>query len=185
MIMKLNFLLKDEIYSKEDILSAALIIHPNKIDKYWLKMEELTMVFEEWSNFIQLENPILDEFGNQYWDSEWYYMAQRVDNIEIKKMIAFCSIGQWLSKKSAYLKQDMLETDLKKRINFMKKAIKQKFDNNQKLKELLIATWDREIIEYTYWLDITFGVDSVTNKWKNILWKLLMEYRDDYKWLSI
>jgi predicted NAD-dependent protein-ADP-ribosyltransferase YbiA (DUF1768 family) len=63
----------------------------------------------------------------------------------------------------------------------MRNAIREKFDNNLELKQELLSTWDKEIIEYTYWGDVRFGINQDTLKWKNILWKLLMEYRDNNK----
>jgi predicted NAD-dependent protein-ADP-ribosyltransferase YbiA (DUF1768 family) len=63
----------------------------------------------------------------------------------------------------------------------MRNAIREKFDNNPKLKEELLNTWNKLIIEYTYWRDIRFWIDQETLRWMNILGKLLMEYRDDIK----
>ncbi len=171
-------LLNEEHFSKEDIKDAALIMHPGW-KWYNIKAEEISQIFEEWSNFTPLENPIEDEFGNEFWDSEWYYMAQRTDNLETKKMIAFLSIWHWLAKKSAKLYP--LEKDEIKKIEFMRKAIKNKFDWNCKLKEKLMNTKDKTIIEYTYRKDTFFGIDQNTLKWKNILWKLLVEYRNSNK----
>ena len=74
-----------------------------------------------------------------------------------------------------------LEQDEEKRIEFMRNAIREKFDNNLELKSELLKTWDKEIIEYSYRWDIRFWIDQNTLKWKNILWKLLMEYRDNNK----
>ena len=48
------------------------------------------------SNFEQLENPIIDEFGNIYWNSEGYYMSQRTDDLDIK---SFNSINRLLRLK--------------------------------------------------------------------------------------
>jgi predicted NAD-dependent protein-ADP-ribosyltransferase YbiA (DUF1768 family) len=61
----------------------------------------------------------------------------------------------------------------------MRNAIREKFDNNPKLKEELLNTWNKLIIEYTYWRDIRFWIDQETLRWMNILGKLLMEYRDN------
>jgi predicted NAD-dependent protein-ADP-ribosyltransferase YbiA (DUF1768 family) len=63
----------------------------------------------------------------------------------------------------------------------MRNAIREKFDNNPKLKEELLNTWNKLIIEYTYWRDIRFWIDQETLRWMNILGKLLMEYRDNIK----
>lgn len=171
-------LLQEEQFSKEDIQDAAIIMHPNG-KWYNIKAEEISQVFEEWSNFSHLEKPIEDEFGNEFRDSEWYYMAQRTDDPEIKKMIAFLSIWHGLARKTRQLYP--LEQDETKRIEYMRKAIKNKFDKNPTLKEKLMSTWDKQIIEYTYRKDTFFGIDQNTLKWKNILWKLLMEYRDSNK----
>ncbi len=171
-------LLQEEQFSKEDIQYAAIIMHPNA-KWYNIKAEEISQVFEEWSNFTALESPIEDEFGNEFRDSEWYYMAQRTEDLEIKKMIAFLSIWHGLAKKSTQLYP--LEQDEIKRIDYMRKAIKNKFDKNPTLKGKLMGTWNKEIIEYTYRQDTFFGIDQNTLKGKNILWKLLMEYRDSNK----
>jgi predicted NAD-dependent protein-ADP-ribosyltransferase YbiA (DUF1768 family) len=61
----------------------------------------------------------------------------------------------------------------------MRNAIREKFDNNPKLKEELLNTWNKLIIEYTYWRDVRFWIDQETLRWMNILGKLLMEYRDN------
>ena len=173
-----KYLLHEEQFSKEDIQNSATIMHP-KSEWYNITAEEVAQVFEEWSNFTALEKPITDEFGNEFRNSEWYYMAQRTDNLEIKKLIAFLSIGYGLAKKASQLYP--LEQDEIKRIEYMRKAIKHKFDNNPKLKEKLMNTWDKVIIEYTYREDTFFGIDQKTLRWRNILWKLLMEYRNENK----
>jgi len=59
-----------------------------------------------------------------------------------------------------------LEQDEKKRIEFMRNAIREKFDNNPELKPELLATWNKEIIEYTYWWDTRFWIEQNTLKWK-------------------
>jgi ribA/ribD-fused uncharacterized protein len=173
-----NQLLQEKIYTNQEIGKAALIIHPKNIEKYELKAEEIAMIFEEWSNFTHLQNPIIDEYGNEYRDSEWFYMAQRIEDSEIKRMIAFCSIGHGLSKKAAYKYKEYMNTNTIDRIEYMRNAIKEKFDKNPKLKELLLSTKNREIIEYTYRWDKFFWISHETKSWSNILGKLLMEYRD-------
>lgn len=168
-------LLQEEQFSKEDIHNAALIIHP-AFEWYNLKSDEIYALFEEGSNFTTLENPIIDEFWNEFRDSEGFYMAQRTKDVEIKKAIAFMSTWYWLSRKARKLFD--LEQDEEKRIEYMRNAIQQKFDNNPKLKQKLLSTWEKEIIEYTFWDDTFFWINQDTLRWKSILWKLLMEYRD-------
>ena len=171
-------LLHEESYSKEDILDAALVTHP-KAKACNLTEEDLekVLIYENGSNLTLLENPIVDEYGNEYWCSEWYYMAQRTDNLEAKKIISFLSSWYSLAMKARTLYD--LEQDDVKRIEYMRNAIREKFDNNPKLKEELKRTGNKTIIEYTYWRDTRFWIDQATLKWMNILWKLLMEYRDN------
>lgn len=173
-------LLIENEYTKWEILDTALVTHPHS-KQINLTKEELgqTLIFENGSNLTLLKNPIIDEYGNEYRCSEWYYMAQRVEDLWAKKIIAFLSTWYWLAMKARQLYD--LEQDEEKRIEFMRNAIREKFDNNPELKQELLSTWDKEIIEYTYWGDIRFGINQDTLKWKNILWKLLMEYRDNNK----
>lgn len=161
-------------YTSEQINNAILIFHP-QFEWYNIK-PQLEQIFEEWSNFEQLKNPIIDEFWNKYWDSEWYYMSQRTNNLETKKMISFLSSWYGLSRKSRKLYD--LDMDKNNRIIYMRKAIQHKFNSNVELRQKLLDTWDKEIIEYTFWWDDFFGIDQNTLTWSNILWKLLMEYRD-------
>ncbi len=173
----INDYLKEEQYSHDDITNAALIIHP-KLEWYNITKDQIAHLFEEWSNFTHLKTPIYDDFNNEFRDSEWYYMAKRTNNSEIKKMIAFLSTWYWLSRKAR--KKYVLEQDLEKRVLFMEEAIMKKFDTNQDLQKLLLNTWKRTIIEYTYRGDTFFGIDQNTLKGMNVLWKLLMEYRDTH-----
>ncbi|MDD2537445.1 MAG: NADAR family protein [Candidatus Absconditabacteria bacterium] len=164
-------------YSKKEITDAALIVHPSST-KYNLKQEEIAQIFEVGSNFTHLDVPIVDEYGNEYWDSEGYYMAKRTENLNEKKMIAFLSIGYGCSRKARDLFD--LEQDEEKRISYMREAIKLKFDSNPRLREELFTTKGRDIIEYTYWGDVFFGIEQTTLQGRNILGKLLVEYRDAY-----
>lgn len=165
-------------YAPNEIQDSAIIMHPT-LAAYNITTDQIAMLFEEWSNFTQLTTPIYDEYWNEFRDSEWYYMAARTTDIEIKKMISFLSIWHWLAKKSSKLFE--LDNNSDNRIMYMRDAIKKKFDSNPDLKQKLIDTWDLQIIEYTYRWDRFFGIDQSDLIWSNILWKLLMEYRDSIK----
>lgn len=80
-----------EEYTPDRIQNAFLIIHPKILERYEITLEEFHGVFERGSNFSQLKYPIVDEHGLSYGDSEGYYMAQRFDDIEIKKAISLAS----------------------------------------------------------------------------------------------
>ena len=64
-------LLTEEIFSKNEILNAALVTHPHS-KQINLTKEELgqTLIFENGSNLTLLKNPIIDEYGNGYRCSE-------------------------------------------------------------------------------------------------------------------
>ena len=173
-------LLHEEEFNKEEILDAALITHP-KAKACNLTKEDLekVLIFEKGSNFTFLEKPIIDEYWNEYRCSEGYYMAQRTDDLGKKQIIAFLSTWFGLAKKARNLYD--LEQDEEKRIDYMRNAIREKFDRNPKLKEELLNTWDKTIIEYTFWKDTRFWIDQETLKGMNILGKLLMEYRNNCK----
>lgn len=130
------------------------------------------------SNLWQLETPIVDEEGNEYWNSEGWYMAQRTPSSITRKHIAKASkISGGESRKAR--KKYPLEQNEDKRTQYMIDAVKKKFDNNPKLKSLLLATGiETEIIEKNYWHDTLFGVDDKTLQGANILGKVLMGYRD-------
>jgi predicted NAD-dependent protein-ADP-ribosyltransferase YbiA (DUF1768 family) len=171
-------LLETRTYSREEIANAAVILHPKHIEKYGILPPDVGMIFEQGSNFTRLRNPIVDERGNAYYDSEAYYMAQRFSDPTIRKMIALCSTQRHFSKKAAYLLQDQMETDPEKRIEYMRKALREKYLNNPSLKRVLLKTKGRIIIELTYWNDRFFGVSHEDFTGSDILGKLSEEVRD-------
>lgn len=179
-------ILQTRTYSKEEIDKAMLIIHP-KSDKCNIK-PDLANIFEEWSNFTRLENPIVDHLGNEFYDSEAYYLLQRIKNYEqdmyVQKLLSEISSLTISKKGKEYDKireKYMLDQDKNNRIIYMQKAIKQKFEKNPNLQTKLIESWSKDIIEYTYRWDIFFGIDQKSLQWANILWKLLVEYRNQIR----
>lgn len=177
MSIDINYL-KEEKYILQDLKKSAVIVHPDSIAKYGIELSDVGFVFEEGSNFTRLENPIVDEYGNKYYDSEAYYMAQRLENPDAKTMVSICSIKPNFSKDAAYLLENQLETDIQKRIEYMVKAVEKKYRNNEKLCEILLSTWDKQIIELTHWWDTLFWISHVNLCWCNILWKIHMIVRD-------
>lgn len=106
-------------------------------------------------------------------------MAQRVDDMRVKKRISEDSKIRRQSKKTAYEFEKLLDTNPENRITFMRNAIREKFNGSKWRNEMLLETAGREIIEFTYWNDQFFGISHDTRTGRNILGKLLMEYRDD------
>lgn len=178
-------ILEKRFYSPQEIDNAILIIHPNS-PKYNIK-PKLEQTFEQWSNFTKLTNPIIDDLWNMFCDSESYYFAQRLpDNATRQKVIDILSDASYQNiniKKNIYSqirKNHNLDQDEKNRVLYMRNAIRHKFDNNKDLQDMLIGLpADKQIIEYTYRWDILFGIDQNNLFGANVLWKLLMEYRDD------
>lgn len=166
-----------EVYSDKEIGDAVLILNawPQTMHLYNVTRDKL---YKELSNFHKLDKPISDEDGNEYRDSEWYYMAGRTTDKKIKKIISLMSSYYWLARSSRKYFQPYLSQDELLRVHVMRDAIRKKFDNNPDLQDLLRTTFGKIIIEYTYRNDMLFGVEQKQRIWRNVLWKLLMEYRD-------
>ena len=168
-----------EQYSPDVIQESYLILHPQILERYDITLEEFYAAFPRWSNFSQLKYPIVDEYGIEYGDSEWYYMAQRFESVAIKKKISDVSKTKWQSKNEAYKYAEFMNNDDNDRIEFMRNAIREKFNGSKWRNQMLLDTGERNIIEFTYWGDDFFGICNKTRQWRNILGKLLMEYRDN------
>lgn len=170
-------LMNYKVYSQQEIDNAILILSWDADDmhKFDVVRDEL---FAELSNYYQLENPLYDEFNNEYYDSEGLYMALRTNNQAARKEIATMSKHFGKARKARKIYGDILEQDELKRVHIMRQVVKQKFDNNPMLQQFLYNTWDNEIIEYTFWWDRLFGIDQSDKWWRSVLGKLQMEYRD-------
>ena len=168
-----------ESYTPERIQETYLIIHPNVLERYHITLWEFHGVFERGSNFSHLKYPIEDKHWNIYEDSEWYYMSLRFDDLDVKKKIAAASKIKNTSKRVAYRYKKIMNMNNDDRIEFMRDTIQKKYDNSEWRREMLIKTWEREIIEFTYWWDEFFWISHDKRQWRNVLGKLHMEYRDN------
>lgn len=63
-------------------------------------------------------------------------------------------------------------------IKAMRKTLELKFSQHSDLKQQLINTGDMKLVEYNYWNDIFWGVNSKTGIGENNLGILLMELRE-------
>jgi len=99
-------------------------------------------------------------------------MAQRFTKREVRWLIALSTSLKYMSKEVAYRFENEMDKDDNNRIKYMREAIRRKFDNNPKLKEKLLNTGNREIIEFTYWWDDFFWIDNKTRKGRNFLLKI-------------
>lgn len=170
---------ENRFYPLGEVDQSVLVMYSGQWSSKYNYNPHLWQLFIEWSNFQQLENPLEDDHGNLFYDSEWLYMAGRTDDLEIKKQIAEMSKTFGKARSARVHFKDHLEMDLSKRVKIMKNAVWQKFDRNPKLKEKLMRTWNKQIIEYTYRWDELFWINQETLIGRNTLWKLLMQYRDE------
>lgn len=103
-------------------------------------------------------------------------MASRTNDLEVKKQIAFYSniFGRSRSARAKY----ELDMNKENRIEYMREAIRLKYDANPSFADILLSTYPKQIIEYTYRNDTFFGIDQETKNGQNVLGKLSMERRD-------
>lgn len=66
------------------------------------------------------------------------------------------------------------------KLQVMEMLLRQKFAQPE-LKQLLIDTGDRELIEGNHWHDLFWGVDQTTREGQNHLGKILMKIRDEIR----
>ena len=126
------------------------------------------------SNFS--EYGFTDENGKRWKSVEHYFQAAKTDDPKEKLLIQNAStpaIAKKLSKKVKMRKEwDNIKVDV------MRKALKMKFDQNKKIRDNLLSTYDCYIIEGNNWGDTFWG--EVNGRGLNVLGKLLMELRDYY-----
>jgi len=126
------------------------------------------------SNFYMV--PI--ELGNvQYESSEHAYQAAKTKDKKMRKKIARQPTA-WQAKQLGQeieLREDWEE----RKVEIMYRILRAKFTQHKKLKEMLLATGDAELIEGNTWQDYFWGVCQ--GKGKNMLGKLLMLLRIELK----
>lgn len=114
--------------------------------------------------------------GLQYSSSEAAFQAAKT--LDLNKRKGFVSITPGESKRlgrQLELRPDWNEV----KIEVMRQVLRAKFDQNQLLKEALLKTGDAYLEETNTWNDTFWGVCD--GKGDNILGKLLMNLRDEYK----
>ena len=116
--------------------------------------------YKSFSNFFELKNPVRFENMN-YWTVENAYVAGKTMNPSIRYRISQMSPWQAKGFGKKILKEDISanpEWDDNYRVWLMEELIFQKFSLNLELKEKLIETGDRKIIEGNNWHDNFFGI---------------------------
>jgi hypothetical protein len=139
--------------------------------------------FDEFSNFEILKNPISDEKGLKYDSVENYYQSRKSRDEDTWKLFSLLDgkgISPFQAKKIGRTITMREDWDIVK-YDFMREGLRQKFLKNPELKEKLLSTDDKQIIEWTYWGDMTWGMSDKLGAGANALGKLLMELREFIK----
>ena len=128
-------------------------------DNYWL------------SNFYHCD---VTYEGQLYRSSEGAYQAAKT--LDPIKRSVFENVSAGMSKRMGRkleLRADWEEV----KDDVMRDILRCKFDQNPKLKQQLIATGDKKLVEGNHWGDTYWGVCH--GEGKNMLGKLLMELREE------
>jgi len=129
------------------------------------------------SNFSK--HSFIDKDGITWATSEHYYQAKKVAlaNDPLREAMIMRSTDPGEAKKLAVgIKPDNWY-DIS--IDIMRQALRYKFDQNEDIKQKLLDTGDALILEGNHWGDVFWGVCK--GKGLNMLGKLLMELRNDYR----
>ncbi|MDD3900676.1 MAG: NADAR family protein [Fermentimonas sp.] len=162
-----------------------VIPHDNKILFYKRDRNEFGFL----SNFYNSE---FDLEGITWTSVEQYYQYQKSENKEYRRLILGAKnaatikqlsdsrIGNKYQSDKSWFKQnpkDFRSNWKSVKYEIMKKAVEAKFQQNEKLKNRLIATQNSEIIEDSKW-DFYWGTGH-NNSGENNLGKILMQKRED------
>jgi ribA/ribD-fused uncharacterized protein len=146
-------------------------------DHTFLRTRPITS-FEGEYRFLSNFYPTQVTYNNiTYPSSEHAYQAQKSGNSRVHKIFAKLETAAEAKTLGHALKPRADWDQMKQLVMF--NIVKLKFDSNPKLKEMLLATGDREIIEGNTWNDTYWGVcDGVG---ENHLGKILMLIRTNYR----
>lgn len=146
------------------------------------------MKFRDHYFFLSNFYPAPFEYGSQKWaTSEHFYMACKTDDPALKEKIRHLEKpGQVKRFSRTMVLRDDWE-DIKKESMLL--ALRLKFNQNTKIRNKLINTKDRELVEDNYWHDNTWG-NCNCDKCKgivgeNLLGKLLMQVRLEIKMIKV
>ena len=122
------------------------------------------------SNFYPVE---VTYEGYSYKNNEAAFQAQK----DLSRREEFINLNPMMSKikgKKVKLRDDWNEV----KVSIMEEIVKCKFDQNPDIKEKLINTKGKTLIEGNKWNDTFWGMCN--GKGENILGKILMNLREEY-----
>jgi ribA/ribD-fused uncharacterized protein len=131
---------------------------------------------------------VIEHQGISYPSNEHYYVAMKVNDEQFingryytpgdfREMLATIESPSIVKKLGQKIKVRG-DWDSKK-LEVMNWGVREKFNNDKTLKELLLSTGDLELIEGNQWKDTFWGVCN--GKGKNHLGKILMEVRRELR----
>lgn len=111
--------------------------------------------------------------------SEHYFQAQKFAGTKHEEELRLADSPMEVAKMGRDRKRPLRRDWEEVKDNIMREALRAKFTQNKDLKKILLETGDAELVEHTandnYWGD---GGDG---SGKNMLGKLLMEFREELK----
>ena len=117
--------------------------------------------------------------GILYRSNEHFYQAAKCEFPDDAVKIIECETAKETKK---FGKKVQIRKDWDKvKIAVMRLGLRLKFEENEDLKQKLLATGDAELVEGNTWHDVYWGCDSTTGEGKNYLGKLLMELRSSLR----
>jgi ribA/ribD-fused uncharacterized protein len=117
-----------------------------------------------------------------YPSSEHAYMACKVLDKDHRRMIAALKTAREARNYGQTVVLRPNWEDIKYR--YMKEVLVEKFSQNLNLKEKLLATGNRQLVEGGLWHDLWWGIcncEKHQGDGKNALGQILMEIRDSFK----
>jgi len=173
MVSQKNFRLDIDFLKKNEVISENCIKFVRKDSRNSVPN------YEEFSNFHILKNYIKDKAGYEYISVEHFYQAKKSNDPSVWEMF---STKNNLTVSEAKKQGQCLEirSDWETvKYYVMYEGLKQKYSKNPELRELLLSTADKQIIEYCWWNDQVWGMFSKTDTGCNALGKLLMTLRKE------
>lgn len=127
------------------------------------------------SNFYEIP---VSYNGITYQNSEAAFQAQKTFDENIRR--EFSTLSPKAAKKK--VKSMIVRSDWQQvKVGIMKEIVTNKFVQNPDLKEKLLATGDRKLVEGNTWNDKCWGVDIRTGRGKNQLGHILEEVRQEFR----
>jgi len=139
--------------------------------------------FNWFSNMLPLDEPFVYQ-NISYFTAENFYQSMKVsrDRTDLRRQIADMD-----AKKSKIAIRDKIKFPLdpewtrEKSIKVMEFALRKKFFPGTSWNKKLMETGEEELVEWVNWNDRFWGRDIATQKGENVLGRILMHLRKEYR----